>query len=56
MPTETVALMKDDVLEDALDSLDDLDLSDALKNIIVEKVKCACNNKCVSISGIISMS
>ncbi|BFZ02903.1 hypothetical protein BsWGS_05942 [Bradybaena similaris] len=39
MPAEGVVKMKQDVIEEALDDLDDMDLNDALKNTIMEKVR-----------------
>lgn len=39
MPAEGVVMMKQDVIEEALDDLDDMDLNDALKNTIMEKVQ-----------------
>ncbi|CAG5131388.1 unnamed protein product, partial [Candidula unifasciata] len=39
MPAEGVLMMKQDVIEEALDDLDDIDLNDALKNVIMDKVR-----------------
>lgn len=38
MPTNIIMMMKKDTIEEALDDFDDLDLSDAMKKTIAEKV------------------